>query len=304
MTQVWKFGYGSNLGPEFLRTKKGLSPLDSKPSVLKGWQLSFPEGQGIDWVEPSFASLKRNPSASVHGVATLFTVQDAEKLNNMEPPNIQWSKALLYDGHTELDVEIYLSRKELPLDHPEGACSERYRDILVKGAEEMLLDTSWIDKLRALPVYTPSAETLALRAAVPSPGDLPAMTVQELAEHNGQHEGKAVYTSVCGFIFEHKEFFRSFHGRDVTFRNVLHSRGINLDANDDGGKSPFPRLSKLEPKALEYTLRYRDRFIRKSAAGRPIAVLKEFWEEQEASLEGVFCGNSWSCLDKWSGNPK
>ena len=203
-------------GPEFLRTKKGLSPLDSKPSVLKGWQLSFPEGQGIDWVEPSFASLKRNPSASVHGVATLFTVQDAEKLNNMEPPNIQWSKALLYDGHTELDVEIYLSRKELPLDHPEGACSgefrdaqytlrpvahdalsrwcadstsaprtERYRDILVKGAEEMLLDMSWIDKLRALPVYAPSAETLALRAAVPSSGNLPAMTVQELAEHDG-----------------------------------------------------------------------------------------------------------------------
>jgi hypothetical protein len=68
----------------------------------------------------------------------------------------------------------------------------------------MKLDVSWIDKLRALPVYTPSAETLALRAAVPSPGDLPAMTVQELAEHNGQHEGKNVYTSVCGFIFEHK----------------------------------------------------------------------------------------------------
>ena len=63
--------------------------------------------------------------------------------------------------------------------------TERYRDILVKGAEEMLLDMSWIDKLRALPVYAPSAETLALRTAVPSSGNLPAMTVQELAEHDG-----------------------------------------------------------------------------------------------------------------------
>ena len=45
MAQVWKFGYGSNLGPEFLRTKKGLNPLDAKPSILQGWQLSFPKGK-------------------------------------------------------------------------------------------------------------------------------------------------------------------------------------------------------------------------------------------------------------------
>jgi hypothetical protein len=71
----------------------------------------------------------------------------------------------------------------------------------------MSLDASWIEKLRALPVYTPSSETLALRAAMPSPGDLPAMTIQELAKHDGQsdqHSDKTIYTSVCGFIFEHK----------------------------------------------------------------------------------------------------
>ena len=109
-------------GPEFLRVKKGINPLESKPSILKGWQLSFPQGIGIDWVEPAFASLKKNPTASVHGVSTLLSIEDAERLNRMEPPNIQLFKAVLYDG-AELDVEIYLSRKELPLDHPEGVCS-------------------------------------------------------------------------------------------------------------------------------------------------------------------------------------
>ena len=32
-----------------------------------------------------------------------------------------------------------------------------------------------------------------------------------------------------------------------------------MDANDNGGQSPFPRLSQLEPDALEYAFCYRDR---------------------------------------------
>ena len=60
-----------------------------------------------------------------------------------------------------------------------------------------------------------------------------------------------------------KDVFDVFHGRDVTSRNVLHARGINLDENDDGGKSPFPRLSQLEQRELDYALCYRDRFIYK-----------------------------------------
>ena len=63
------------------------------------------------------------------------------------------------------------------------------------------------------------------------------MTVEQLARHNGESEEHPIYTSVCGYIFQHKEVFRAYHGRDVTFRNVLHARGINMDANDDGGKS-------------------------------------------------------------------
>ena len=75
----------------------------------------------------------------------------------------------------------------------------------------MSLDASikrLIAELRAMRVYTPSSETLALRAAMPSPGDLPAMTIQELAKHDSQDQphdsDKTIYTSVCGFIFEHK----------------------------------------------------------------------------------------------------
>ena len=87
---------------------------------------------------------------------------------------------------------------------------------------------------------------------------------------------------------------RAYRGRDVTGRNVLHHRGVNLEANDDGGTSPFPRLSRLRPAELEYALQNRDRLLHK--AGAPVAVLREFWEEQEPELAGVYRGNALSRL--------
>ena len=75
---VWKFGYGSNMSVEFMRSKKGLNPLDSHRTILKGFTLSFPEGRGIDFVEPCFATLKRDPEGIVHGVSTLLSLDDAD----------------------------------------------------------------------------------------------------------------------------------------------------------------------------------------------------------------------------------
>ena len=45
-----------------------------------------------------------------------------------------------------------------------------------------------------------------------------------------------------------------------------------------------------------WMLQYFDRFIAKSAGGGPIAVVREFWEEQEAELPGVFTVNTLSKL--------
>ena len=292
---VWKFGYGSNMGQEFLRHKKGLNPLDSKQSILHGFKLSFPKGKGIDFVEPSFATSRPAEGELLHGVSTLLSIEDAEKLNSQEAVgrayNIKICRVELYDK-SSLEVEVYVPTKPLAKDHPEGCCSTRYRDILVRGAMEANLDVEWIKHLQQLKTYTPSMETLALRASIPPVNTLPTMTIEQLRKHDGaQPEEFPHCISSCGYIFKHKTFFKVFHGRDVTFRNVLHSRGINLDANDDGGKSPFPRLSQLEPSALTYALHYRDRFMHK--AGPPIAVLKEFWEEQEEiSVPGIFEGNT------------
>eukprot|EP00811_Abedinium_folium_P006123 NODE_15636_length_1039_cov_4.640351.p1 GENE.NODE_15636_length_1039_cov_4.640351~~NODE_15636_length_1039_cov_4.640351.p1 ORF type:complete len:315 (-),score=56.04 NODE_15636_length_1039_cov_4.640351:64-1008(-) len=287
---VWKFGYGSNMSAEFLRTSKGLNPLASLQTVLPGFRLSFPQGMGIEFVEPSFASLKRDPDGEVHGVSTLLPNADAAKLDEQEAGGYttEVMHARVYDTGEMLAVEVYVRRKPLALDHPEGPCSMRYRNILVRGAEESGLDAKWIAKLRALPTYTPSAEVLALRAAVPSPSALPLMSIAELRQRDGSSEELGCYTAACGYIFNHKPHFDSYRGRDITKRNILHYRGINLEANDDGGVSPFPRLSQLPGEELEYALQNLDRLLHK--AGMPVAVLREFWDEQDVGSDGVFRG--------------
>ena len=262
---------------------------------MRGFSLSFPAGRGLDFVEPAFATLKRNPEGEVHGLSCLLCREDADSLDRQEGPYaVEVCRAHVYDDPFEsLGVEVYVPRRPLPLDHPEGCCSRRYRDLLVRGAVENNLDASWIAKLKALQVYTPGPQTLAMRAALPSPSGLPRMTIEELRAHNGS--GQDCLVSSCGFIFKHTPIFSSYRGRDVTFRNLLHVRGINIDANDDGGVSPFPRLSQLTPAELEYCFQNRDRHMHKSEGG-PVAVLREFWEEQDFELVGVYSGNSFSRL--------
>ena len=77
-------------------------------------------------------------------------------------------------------------------------------------------------------------------------------------------------------------------------RNILQRKGINMDAHDNFGTSPFPNLADLDAVVLEYVLQWRDRFIFKSKGQAPVAVLKEFWEEQKPNLDGVFTGNTLS----------
>ena len=120
-TSVWKFGYGSNMSMDFLRSKKGLNPLECRASILKGFSLSFPEGKGIDFVEPCFATLKRDPNGVVHGASVLFPYEDKIKLDKQERGyNIEINNITCYNN-TTLNVEVYVSKTPLALDFPEGA---------------------------------------------------------------------------------------------------------------------------------------------------------------------------------------
>jgi hypothetical protein len=72
-------------------------------------------------VEPAFATLKRNPEGIIHGVATLFTIEDAVKLNVQEAVgrayNLEKQIVTVYDGsELELEVEVYVPTKSVALD--------------------------------------------------------------------------------------------------------------------------------------------------------------------------------------------
>ena len=294
---VWKFGYGSNMSSEHLRNKKNLDPLASHRTVLRGYRLSFPEGFGIDFVEPAFATLVRDPDGEVHGVCTLFSAEDAQKLDKMERVGqergyvVAEADVEIYDGGGRLRAEVY-EHRNIAAGHPEGVCSTRYRDILVAGARENGLDAAWIAKLEALPTYAPSAATLARRGTLPPISSLPVMTRAELAKHDGRDKSRSILVSSCGYIFEHEPFISAFRGRDITHRNALHRRGVNLDANDDA--TVMARLSDLSADEREYCLCYRDRLLARS--GRPTHVLREFWEAQEREAPPLFTGNVLSKL--------
>ena len=209
------------MSQENLRKKKGLTPLGSRQTIISGFRLSFPKGAGIDFVEPAFATLKRDPEGKVfwpfetfiqpstslchiwiihvcrysyvclhafdvitkrnsyvicpkqvHGVSTLLSIEDAVSLDRQEGITgntgsgrgytLASCDALTYDGDS-LQVEVYAPTRKRPDDHPEGTCSARYRDLLVRGAQENDLAASWIEKLKRLPIYTPSKATLLVR---------------------------------------------------------------------------------------------------------------------------------------------
>ena len=283
---VWKFGYGSNISPAFLREKKQLTVLDWRRCILRGFSLSFPEGRGISYVEPAFATLRRDPDGEVHGTACLFPSADALKLDRQEQSyNVESCKVQLYSaagaaGEEEISgVEVYTAKRPEPEGFPQGCCSERYKNILVAGAVEMELEPAWIQRLRSLQVYTPSSETMEQRAALPPPSMLPQLTLAELATSD------IVYACVCGYVFDHKSIFQAHHGRDITFRVSLHRRGISMDANDTDphGRDPstgrFPTLAEIEPTELEYAKQWLDRF--RAVGGPPVGALREFWEEQQ-----------------------
>lgn len=149
----------------------------------------------------------------VHGVSTLFSLADARRLDAQESGYAITEIAVMpYGSSEELLVEVYTQRSPLPDDHPEGCFLMRYRDVLVRGAHEMNLEVFWVCKLRDLPVYTPSAVTLARRHALPPPTMLQIMSIAELTQHNGSNESKPVLTASCGYVFEHKPPFRVMWG--------------------------------------------------------------------------------------------
>lgn len=276
-TKVWKFGYGSNLSPTFMREKKSLEVFDSKPAVLKGYKLIFPEA--IEFVEPAFASVIESDEkdSEVHGTVSLLSLKSAQSLDKQEMGyDIKTLEVICYDGQ-KIKAEVYTDKhKDLVLGLP----SKRYMDILIKGAIESNLKEYYVEMLKSQPYYTPTKNTLERRKLLPPFEKLKPISFSELSENNGKNN-KEKWSSCLGYIFHCKKgfIFDSWVGRDVSIRNLYHYRGISLTNNDS--VKEYPKISELKEDELEYIRQNLDRLLNIFGIQNLVGYLKEFAEHQK-----------------------
>ncbi|CAH1798738.1 unnamed protein product [Owenia fusiformis] len=277
---IWSFGFGSNMDVIALENKKHVKVLDHVCAILKGYRLSF-NVRAFECVEPAYAGIERGSETDeVHGVAFCGTKESMEELDRTEAGYDKKEETFHgYDGRV-IKGFVYLTKPGSV--KPEVPPSSRYVGVLLKGARQAGLKQEYIDALTARPTYTPTAETLAKRAALPPLDSLPAVTVAELAKHDGSDPDLPIQAAALGYVFEVKmKVFKSHYARDITTRMLNQFHGIPMDDNDDKGHPPYPIESDLPKEALEYITRWRDQYLSR-ADNKVIGHVKEYLEQQKS----------------------
>ena len=185
------FGYGSNMDLVSLRAK-GVEPHASAPAVLRGWELVFNvrhwfrhEG-GVGNIRPS-----ANPGSEVHGVVHQCVDGDLVQLDAMESRGVGYDRILVevetgtgaVPAHAYIGLPAFLDDSCRP--------TQRYLNILVKGAEAANLPSRYVARLREHPVQ-PMREYPPFRFP---PGSDRIISRETLA-------GYPQYTAVGGAVFD------------------------------------------------------------------------------------------------------
>ncbi|PAA92848.1 hypothetical protein BOX15_Mlig011547g5, partial [Macrostomum lignano] len=274
---IWFFGYGSNMDSENLSKKKGVEVLQSTPAVLRGYKMAFSLA-AIPLAEPFFANCEKgSESDNIHGVA--FET-DADSIAKMDKVEMGYDKASVileaYDGR-KLDGYVYVNKpqREVRVGNPSG----RYLRLLINGAKAAGLNKDYIARLEATPVYKPSAETLAKRAALTSATYPTKEMTQEALGKDLSH-----FVSVFGYIIDagpSTGFFSSHRGKDITNRMLRHYLNLPLDSVEDPQDAEhLPNLKLLEsrPDAVDFVWTW---FDQHASSGTVVARHAAFLAAQE-----------------------
>ena len=89
---VFKFGYGSNMSQDNLRSKKGLNPLDFKRTILKGFRLSFLQVAASTTSSPTLRSSETK--VPVFTVYQAFYLSKRQKDSTSKRAGTMWKFAL------------------------------------------------------------------------------------------------------------------------------------------------------------------------------------------------------------------
>ncbi|KAJ1876667.1 hypothetical protein H4R99_007919 [Coemansia sp. RSA 1722] len=189
---VWYLGYGSNMSSEVLSGRRQVFPVKSLPVVVPGYQLTF-DMAGIPYVEPGFGTImpvdRSNETADkangqsqlllqsrktdcqagspLHCIAHLITKKEFAHIINTEggSGNPDFGYQVLevacktYDGQSLKGMTLIDYETKVSCYHP----SQRYRNIILNGAEEHNLAPEYIERLKMVKPYV--AETAGQRFA-------------------------------------------------------------------------------------------------------------------------------------------
>jgi len=290
---VWRFGYGSNIGLETLRTKKNLAPSRYLVGTIDGWELRFESGNFcLPFVETAWACVRRsNPDCKVHGSAFLLRQEQADALDAQERGyQVVPSRFVAYSGEVVDDVGLYVPPSSF--SRKEGTPSLRYLRLVQKGAREAGLAPEWIRRLDGVQFYTTPPEIrrqtegwISEFHADPARRDR-RITAEALAKMDGRHNNGAACTSILGYVVEIPSdclVIPCWKGHTITRRMLLHWNGKSLDRNDirvgQPGFRPLPKLEECTKEEKEFLLQNLDSLLHRG--GTIVARLQDFVDDQE-----------------------
>lgn len=205
----WYFGYGSNMDRQSMRAK-GVVPRVSRRATLPDWQLRFNVGHFFRH-EGGVANIEPAPGR-VLGVVHHCDNAALAALDAAEAYGHGYDRIAVHveTEHGPIDALTYVGMASFIDDR----ClpTQRYLNILIRGAEAAGIEAAYIAALRAHPVHAPAP---VAPFKLPD-GIFPAFTAAELAS-------MPTHTALGDAVFDmsrarEKHFFLRglFGGRDMT----------------------------------------------------------------------------------------
>lgn len=252
----WYFGYGSNTNLASLRAK-GVVPRTSERAVLRGWRLRFNvhhffhhEG-GVANIEPT-----GDASNVVWGVVHLCKDEHLALLDAAEAYGHGYDRVevSVHTDHGERRAITYVGM----LSFLDEGCrpTQRYLNILLKGAAAAGLDPSYIDALRRHPVY----QKRPVSPFVPPPGEYPTFTATTLTRIPPLTALAGSVFDMSGARWQHTFLHGLFGGKDMT---LFHLKRLDTsDGSETLDKLKHDRLTTAQWEYLnEYLHEYNAEYV-------------------------------------------
>ncbi len=149
---LFYFGYGSNMSTQYLVKRRKITPISSQVGILKDYQIIMNMG-GPNFLEPSFANIRKCKGFSVEGVIHEIHENDLQKIVNTEGEDYELVKLSIHIKQKRKTAYTLIYKTDETKDIPP---SKRYLKILVRAAKENNLSETYIKNLeRRSSVYYP-----------------------------------------------------------------------------------------------------------------------------------------------------